>query len=894
RFRPEDHTKILARLIDNGWQYKFLENFTLPYNTNGLADCYIAYESALTEYLSEIKSLVNAKGSEDYATFLKSEVKKEFSNEESSQILDVIYNNWSDLDYLKENFATVIKNVICHNGTKLKSLKDTAVEVQVKLADLLFYHVYLSEWIELKKFWENLLEEYNKRKYASSRLTYSDISNFTYSNMHDKEISIIDPATGSVINRFYEFLSYKTRFMLIDEFQDTSVSQFKVFQPMISEILSGEGTNSYGEVIIVGDEKQAIYQWRSGERDLILKLKNIYPIQQSKLDTCFRSSNAVMEFINKLFMSEELRNFINESKFEWLYDEVKCAREKDQGEVKLYDFEINKDDEETSAADIYPDFVNRCLLPNLPRKDGKPDCGKSAVIARTNRELTEIANVLTQQGIPFVQESNNSLFRHDAIKPFFFLMDYIIYHDRLSLLKFYRSNLYLMSAKDMKVYLQKCKSLEAEDKFEEYLNTLPGIDKIRSLNTWYDNPLQFIIKTMELFNFVGIFNTENERKNLNKLLDVVSNFNHDRHEYSRNIAGFILYCQQLEAEENHTQETALSDDALTLISIHKSKGLDYKNVFAFNILGSGGNNSTSLLMDYRFDDKYQKLEEFHISLRCREILKLTTQSDVIKRIEQTELMQELNAIYVALTRAKDNLYLYYALKKNSDGSIPKGNEVNEVIYLKSKSIVETITNGIVKPKEHELERDKESFSDKDYHEFFLTDHSGLIKELPQEDRDNAQALSALYLDSRKNVIGSIVHHYLSYIPYDEPQYHENALRQTISRFGNLLPLEKIREYIHSAIEFTKTRKELFSREWVKVFNEYTIFDPNTAKEYRIDRLQIKDDLILIVDYKTGRITDKEQLERYKTIIAGLDYVKKGNYRIETEYISLKLTGVSEE
>ena len=894
KINPEDHTSVLARLIDNRWQYKFIEKYDKKPHDEGAMDAFKDYFSALDSYISDFKSIVDSKDSNDYASFMKAGAIREFSNSDSQSILQTMFSSWTDLDYLKANFKQVLENIGFHNGTRVKGLKETAESIKQLLADVLYYSVYLDEWVELKKFWGVLLSEYDKRKLATSRLTYSDVASFTYDNMHDKEISIIDENTGAVTNRFYEFLSYRTRFLLIDEFQDTSVSQFKVFQPMIDEIFSGEGVSPYGGVIIVGDEKQAIYQWRSGERDLILKLKNIYKIEESKLAVCYRSSNAVMTFLNQLFQSETLQEYIKNTEFDWVYEnDVKCFREEDQGEVKLYEFDFGTND--GNSVDIYPDFVDRCLKPNLRKPDGTLDCGGSAVIARTNKELNRIAAILTAEGIPFVQESNNSLFKHEGIKPIFHLMDFIIYKDRLSLLKFYRSNLYLLPPSEMKLYLQKYNKLSAEE-FELYLDTLPGMQKIKSLTEYYNEPLQFVIKAMEMFNIIGLFKTENERKNLDKLLSVASRFKHERHDYTRNIAGFVLYCNKLVNEESHTVETVGRDDALTLISIHKSKGLAFKNVFAFNILGSSGNKSTQLMMNYKFDDEYRDMIDFDISLRSREVLKLTTKTDVIQQMERTEKLQELNAIYVSLTRAEDNLYLYYAKKLTKDGSISKGTEVNNVIYSISKEIVNDIDHGVIEPKVKKEEVKRLSFEGKEYTDYFKANISDLITELPKEERKSSQELSAIYLQSRKNVIGSIIHHYLSYISYAEPKYFDNAYKQTLSTFGNLLPADKIKEYIAMAKEFIDDNSDLFSDEWDKVLNEYTIFNPQTGKEYRIDRLQINtvEKQILIVDFKTGRIDDKEQLNTYKSIIAGLKHVKDEGYNIETRYVKLDLSKIPEE
>ena len=71
--------------------------------------------------------------------------------------------------------------------------------------------------------------------------------------MYDEELAILEKDT--FVSEFYELLTFKIRFLLIDEFQDTSVVQFKLLQPIINELLSGFGQKDYGDVVVVGDEK---------------------------------------------------------------------------------------------------------------------------------------------------------------------------------------------------------------------------------------------------------------------------------------------------------------------------------------------------------------------------------------------------------------------------------------------------------------------------------------------------------------------------------------------------------------------------------------------------------------------------------------------------------------
>ncbi len=888
RIRPELHTRDLDNLITHRWQVHFLEKYDNTMSVENFKQAYLNYHDLVNNLMELILELHALKGKAGLESYIKPAIRQEFNSFSPLELPQIILSNFTDLDYLKENYRFVMKNITIYDGRRLrdKDLKALAQEVQTALADLLYYHVYLNEWIEIKNFWTNLLAEYDEMKLTSGKLTYSDITDYTFNYLYDKDISIVDANTGTVTNRFYEALSYRTRFLLFDEFQDTSIVQFKLFQPMIDEMISGSGTFPYGGVIIVGDEKQAIYQWRSGEMELINKLENIYDVQYSRLETCYRSSKSVIDFINEMFSSPSLNLVKDEMGIDWNYEDVMCARKNAHGSVAFKEYGYTTSS--GSLQESFEQFVNEYLIPHI-RVGNDYNCEGVAVIARTNRELTAIADLLTQSGISFIQESNNSLFKHHAITPILHLMDWIAYGDRLSLLKFFRSDLYMLPSDIMKEFLQNSHKL-SDEKFNEYLNDLSAMDKIQALSEHQSNPFIFAIKVIEAFNFESIFKTDNEKKNLDKFLNIVHSFTTERHDYTNNLAGFLQYCIELEKEESNRQETVNNDNAITLISIHKSKGLAFKTVFFYSSVGTGIRHGSDLFVNYRFDDKYIGLTDYDISMRCREILKLTSKTDTIIRKELSEEIQELNAIYVAMTRAEDNLYLFYAVKQLKGGEPGADFRISKVIYSCAKHLLnntEVVKNEFTK-KIKEITHTKNQTNISHY---FSPDKTELFEELKPENIMSKEELTALYITGKRNVIGSVVHHYLSFIEYNHKNDHEIALKQTISAYGNLIPYNELLSYVEVARRFVDTSPEVFSDKWDHVFNEYTIYHPQTEQEFRIDRLQISESekLIVIVDYKTGSIKDEAQLDNYKEIISSLPHVRNGGYRIETEYIKIHTT-----
>jgi hypothetical protein len=141
------------------------------------------------------------------------------------------------------------------------------------------------------------------------------------------------------------------------------------------------------------------------------------------------------------------------------------------------------------------------------------------------------------------------------------------------------------------------------------------------------------------------------------------------------------------------------------------------------------------------------------------------------------------------------------------------------------------------------------------------------------------------LEQKNQLFGSAVHFYLSFIKHNKPGEHKLAQWQLTRDFGNIFSITEIESVIQKSTAFISANPDIFSEKWDKVFNEYSIYDTNN-KLYRIDRLMIdtQNREIRIIDYKTGSITDDNQIERYIEIISSLPAFAGGKYKISGEYV----------
>lgn len=129
-------------------------------------------------------------------------------------------------------------------------------------------------------------EAYRAEQRARGAYTFDDITRLLAAHAQS------EPA-------FVQRLDARVDHVLLDEFQDTSVDQFRLLEPLLDEIVSGES----GSVLCVGDAKQSLYTWRRAEPALLASLRERWPhVADERLDANFRSSRVVLDAVDRVFL----------------------------------------------------------------------------------------------------------------------------------------------------------------------------------------------------------------------------------------------------------------------------------------------------------------------------------------------------------------------------------------------------------------------------------------------------------------------------------------------------------------------------------------------------------------------------------------------------------------
>ena len=497
-----------------------------------------------------------------------------------------------------------------------------------------------------------------------------------------------------------------------------------------------------------------------------------------------------------------------------------------------------------------------------------------AIIARTNNELNEIAQLLENEKIPYILNNEKNISEYPGIFECFELLKYLIYENELALFNFISSPLSNIGTEDIEVLLKNKKEVLSYINFSQDNNFILSLENkkiINFLNKIIDIRKNFknfkvqnlIYEIIKKFQFLDYFSKENEVKNIYdfylltnsylSVLDLLNDYNDNK---------LIL------ADLNSNKK------GIELVTIHKSKGLEFKTTFVIK------NDKKSKGFDIKFlfemNETYDKTTfSLFAKKGSKNILKSCFEDKVLEYIKKIQ-EEETNNFYVALTRPKNNLVILYNDRLFEEKPLEDSNlkdffscEIGEI--HKNKEIIEVET-----PKET-------SYNSSSY---FL--NSNIENE---EIIDNFEVNNSKFLleTEEKRMIGILVHYFfenLKYASEEEVVFAKNlCYKKYLSYFGKK-KLDEI--FSKENIEmFLNKDKEIFSKKWNHIYNEYVLYDAIDKKEYRIDRLMIKDNddgtgEIYIVDYKTGG-KNENQLKTYASVLKKT-FKELKNYEIKTNFL----------
>ena len=845
---------MIEKLINERWKFIVIEEGNKTYNKS------FEY-SDLDGLIEEFKNIVNIisdiKGYEPEQMF-----KKDFKD---------FWNTSEKKEYIYEKYDSFLKNTPW-NGNKIKNSKKADITVEVdnltniysKLVENLAKDLFNTKVIpyenNILKTIETIYRVYDEIKMREKKFTYTDISNYTFKYLYNKDLGFIDD-DGNLTNEFFEVIDGNIRSIFIDEFQDTSILQWKILKNIIDKSEN---------IICVGDEKQSIYGWRGGEKRLFENLDIIIDADVEILNTCYRSSENIIKYVNDLFIDIS-QNTGNESSSNWTYIPVKYIEKEDKGFITTI-----IGNEEKSALDIMIENITTYYHNNY---------NGIGIISRTKKHLNMIAEKLSEHDIPYTLESQANLVDLPSIKPLYNIIRWLVKGDYLALLDSLRSDLLCISTELLKFLI------DNKEKFQEWLedsyinekfDDVNQLKIIKELQNIYKNTngetRTLAYKLIISLGTTSKFNTQDDKKDIYtfyKLLKTYKYFNE-----------FII---DLEDNENDTkfQKISGTNEGITLLTIHKSKGLEFDSVFYFIPKSKRHSNYKGMEVYFKTDKNYREVTDFlvcHGKFDC--VLENIPEITYLKEEKEKQQLEEINNLYVALTRPKKNLFVVIEDSKTL--------EDERLSKLKSHTVGSLNIKDLA---------DKKIENNIDVLSINLQENEKHYK-IPIEENylHGLEKIGLCNLDiEKKRVAGNIVHFFLENLREWTKENIEFSKKITFSRFTSIVGIKELnRIFSYENLEKLENRcKILYSNEWDYVHNEYVVYykesEEAESQIFRLDRLMIKKPInnvkgkILIIDYKTGS-HNKEQSEVYVKAVKQMlkNYKVDEKYDILFKYIELNI------
>ncbi len=472
----------------------------------------------------------------------------------------------------------------------------------------------------------------------------------------------------------YEKTGNEYEVFMIDEFQDTSMIQYKNFKPLIENSLA-QGSDT----LVVGDIKQSIYRWRNGDWSILGKqieadFDNDRVIPEVLL-TNWRSLPEIIRFNNSLFtvLPEILDSQFDETgsspgfRFSDVYRDVtqSVPPGKKGGYIRIR-FE-SSDDESKAKEKILsqlPEILKNCQDDGYPASD-------VGILVRTAAEGGEILEYLTEHRENLTSEessrynfnllSGESLLVGNSPSVRFIVSAMIRISDRQNILNKAEMLRYYLLAK------QQSSRTDDEGFLKEHLDTTEEKIYPKGYNDFFatagSKPLFALSEG--IIDFFKLNGTEADMACLNFFQDQVMDFMNRR---SSDLKLFTEWWMT----QGRKKSVVLSgeQDALRIMTIHKAKGLQFKVVII-------------PFLSWNFDQKNGSLvwvQPGEIEFNAAGAFPVGYSSSLSKTIFEREYIKEkgasyldnLNLLYVAFTRASERLYGFaFSRLRSETGSILK-------------------------------------------------------------------------------------------------------------------------------------------------------------------------------------------------------------------------------
>lgn len=722
----------------------------------------------------------------------------------------------------------------------------------------------------------------------------TDISKQIAAYREEKNILLIADTTellnkiiaGSDAPFIYEKTGTRVDHYMIDEFQDTSKMQWDNFRPLLKESLAQAYSN-----LIVGDVKQSIYRFRNSDWTLLDSQvqRDFSPaeLQEETLKENWRSCRHIVDFNNAFFA-------ITPTLLQLQYNEQVMSSSLSESEQAEFTSRINKAYAESTQR--IPDalagqmgHVRISFLPQEAETDWKEEALKNlpetieslqdsgyrlkdiAILVRTNQEGAAVAELLLNQKETYT----GTKYKYDIIS------DDALFVNSSPAVRFIIAMLkHLRNQEDRtnrQIALFSYMALLGN--FDE---TTSGFPKETEKELRQLSRHSLYEMTEGIYRLFADTFPENEQVFVQAFLDLVLDFSQKE---NADTGRFLKWWD--DAGYKKTITTPNEQDAIRIMTIHKSKGLGFKAV----IIPFG---------DWEIDHKPTKsvilwcqpatapFDRLHlVPVRYGQVLANTFFAKDYFKEKLHAFIDNLNTLYVAFTRAKEELIVFAPRPKKIDESgagLTRANSIGELLWmgLYNEPAAEIKTDlslaSVFQPEENSFELGEwYKTKQKEAPTGIAELPTGKFQSVSSQDRLHLRLRGKnLFFDDKQRKQGAVMHDLLSLISTTEdiPHAVESSYLSGLITQAEAVDLkERLLEYL----------SDPSVSDWYNgsfhVLNETDIlFGKGFSK--RPDRVMFRDGEVVVIDYKFGEKEEKKyhkQVKEYMNLIRQIGYKQVSGY-----------------
>ena len=757
------------------------------------------------------------------------------------------------------------------------------------------------------------------RQYRSAQLTLRHLNELrllgriekTIRDMNDESNRFLLSDTQGLLNAMidksdspfiFERIGAPLRQIMIDEFQDTSTLQWRNFKILLSNCMSQNSGN-----LIVGDVKQSIYRWRSGDWRLLNGIEHEFGddrrlIETTSLDTNYRSCRRIITFNNHFFTTaaaiehDQLAN-ISSSDADQLksaYSDVCQSIPSNKGDEGYVHVELMPSQEyKDHILERIAETVKTLLRHGIASKH-------IAILARSNDEISDTAEYF-QTHIPDIPIVSDEAYRLDSSLAINMVINAMRVlsneNDLLSkayLAKTWNNDILRKRLNDDEILLA-TNMKDATTAFSEWLpsgfSTTADFNHLRSL------PLSDLAERIcQLF---CLDQAEGQSPYLCHFFDIIAEHLKD---YTSDLDRFLqLWDDKYHKETIHGENI----DGIRILTIHKSKGLEYENVIM--PFCDWPLEKTNTIWCHTNEEPYKALPILPVDYSFNSMENTTYEND--SHLEHLQnMVDNLNMLYVGFTRARTRLYVF-GVSQN-----PNSKKKKETSSRRSL-LIENSLRKMASPKEGTFYLDDSQIQiQDDGHIFFDYGIAPELEKLSTEKEKKESQNLLLQPDRSEPFVmksypnaahfrqSNSSHAFTSTDPQEllRASYinRGNLLHEIFSRLRSIEDIDNVlQEMTHEGILYDEiSPKELqdmlatalsnklvrswFSGQWT-LHNECGIItkEDGHPKVLRPDRVMTDGKRTIVVDFKFGRYEKEHenQVRRYMTLLHDMGYPQVEGY-----------------